>query len=123
MSDVRVFKFLSIGIAVTFFAVGYVHQQIEIVKVGYSLQKDRAYLSSLVDQNSKLMYNLSRLESPKNLLKSLGDKEIRFATRRIAREGSYQIAQVDTDRVEVKESIVGKFMDLFSPNAEARQRK
>ncbi len=123
MSDVRVFKFLSIGIAVTFFAVGYVHQQIEIVKVGYSLQKDRAYLSSLVDQNSKLMYNLSRLESPKNLLKSLGDKEIRFATRRIDREGSYQIAQVDIDRVEVKESIVGKFMDLFSPNAEARQRK
>lgn len=123
MSDVRVLRFLSIGIAVTFFAVGYVHQRVEIVKVGYSLQKNRAYLSSLVDRNSKLMYNLSRLESPKNLLKSLGDKEIRFATRRIGREDSYRIAQVDLDRVEVKENIIGKFLDLFSPNAEAGQRK
>ena len=123
MSDFRLFRFLSVGMILTFIAVGYVHQQIEAVKMGYALQKNRAYLSSLVDQNSKLMYNLSKLESPKNLLKSLGDKEIRFAARRSGSEESFQLAQLDTERIEVRESLIGKFFDLFSPNAEARTRK
>lgn len=123
MSDLRLCRFLSVGMIVTLMAVGYVHQQIEIVKTGYALQKNRIYLASLVDQNSKLMYNLSKLESPKNLLKSLGDKEIRFATRRIGFEESYQLAQLDADRGPAKESLVGRFLDLFSPNAEARPRK
>ena len=123
MSDLRVCRFLSVGMILTFIAVGYVHQQIEAITLGYSLQKNRAYLSSLVDQNSKLMYNLSKLESPKNLLRSLGDKEIRFAARRSGSAESFQLAQLDTERIEVRESFIGKIFDLFPPNAEARTRK
>lgn len=123
MSDFRVFRFLLCGALITLMAVGYVHQQIEVVKMGYALQKNRTYLASLVDQNSKLMYNLSKLESPKNLLRSLGDKEIRFAARRTGSGECYQLAQLETESMDGRESLIGKFFDLFSPNAEARTRK
>lgn len=123
MSDMRIYRFLSMGIAITIIAVAYVHQQIEIVKMGYAIQKNRGYLDSLVDRNSNLMYNLSKLESPKNLLRSLGDKEIRFASRRIGFQETYQIAQMDIPVGEMREGLIGRILDLFSPNAEARPRK
>lgn len=123
MSDMRICRFLSMGIAITIIAVVYVHQRIEIVKMGYTVQKNRSHLDSLVDHNSRLMYNLSKLESPKNLLRSLGDKEIRFASKRIGFQESYQIAQMDIAAGEVRDGLIGRILDIFSPNAEARPRK
>ncbi|MGB2600566.1 MAG: hypothetical protein WBD00_02515 [Candidatus Omnitrophota bacterium] len=119
----RMHKTITMGLVVTVMAIGYVHQQVEIVKAGYSLQKSRKHLSCLVDQNSKLMYNLSKLESPRNLLTSLNGEEIEFASNKIRRTNSYQIAQADSSDGDASQSIIGKFLDLFTVNAEAKPRE
>ncbi|MDD3088405.1 MAG: hypothetical protein PHT95_00470 [Candidatus Omnitrophica bacterium] len=123
MSELRLGKFMAIAVGLTVIASCYVHQQIEIYKTGYSIQQNKNYLSSLVDDNSKLMYNLSKLESPRNLLRSLDGKEIRFANERTGLEKSYQLAQLDRDGAAPREGFVGRVLDLFATSAEARTRR
>lgn len=106
----------------TFMATGYVHQRVEIVKSGYELQKSQKYLFSLVDQNSKLTYNLSKLESPRNLLASLSGEEIEFASHRPARKGGYQLAGT-ADGIVPDSGLAEKFWDLIYVDAEAGPRK
>ena len=119
----RIYKILFTGIIITVLSIGYVHQRVEIIKTGYSLQKSRKYLSYLVDQNSKLMYNLSKLESPRNLLTSMDGEEIEFACSRTPGSDRYQVARVDAGDGGAGDSFIGKFLDLFTVNAEAKPRK
>lgn len=118
----RLQKVIFTGIIITALSVIYVHQRIEIVKSGYALQKSRKYLSYLVDHNTKLMYNLSKLESPRNLLTSLNGEEIEFASHRTRKISSYQVARAGSYKGSESESLIGKFLDLFTLNAEARPR-
>jgi len=116
-------KFISMGILVTLIAVGYVHQRVEIVKTGYNLQKNRKDLARVVDQNSKLMYNLSKLESPRNLLISLSGEEIEFAAHKTGRKNNCQIASSETFEKSFGGSLIEKFFDLFTLSAEAEPRE
>jgi len=102
--------------------MGFVHQRVEIVKEGYGLQKSRKYLAGLVDQNSKLMYNLSKLESPRYLLTSLNGEEIKFVNHRTRENKSYRVARAAPADYTLKDGLFGKFLDLFTLNAEARPR-
>jgi hypothetical protein len=106
-------------------AMGYVHQHVEIVKSGYGLQKKREELSHLVDQNSKLMYNLFKLESPRNLLASMNEERIEFANYRARREsrGDYRIIAAEPVKEKKLASLIGSFLDIFAVNAEASPRK
>ena len=104
-------------------AIGYVHQRVEIIKAGYALQKNREHLSELVDRNSKLMYDLSRLESPRYLLTSLDSEEVEFANHRIRQANRYQLAHVDSGSQGADENFVVRFLDLFTLNAEAKPQK
>jgi len=115
-------KYISTGMIVTFMAAGYVHQRVEIVKSCYELQKSQKYLSSLVDQNSKLTYNLSKLESPRNLLASLSGEEIEFASHRLAQKGGYQLAGTADGRVP-DSGFAERFWDLIYVDAEAGPRE
>jgi hypothetical protein len=115
-------KIIILTLIVTVISIGYVHQKVEIIKSGYDIQKSRKYLSSLVDQNSNLMYNLSKLESPRYLLTSLNGEEIKFVNHRTREDKSYQIAQVNPAEYTLKDGLFGKFLDLFTLNAEARPR-
>jgi hypothetical protein len=119
----KLYRVILGGIIVTVIAIGYVHQRVEIVKAGYGLQKNRVHLSYLVDQNSKLMYNLSKLESPRYLLASLNGSDVEFAKNRAVQVNSYQLARADFDNDSASESFIGKFLDLFTLSAEARPRK
>ncbi|MGB2630195.1 MAG: hypothetical protein WBD24_02380 [Candidatus Omnitrophota bacterium] len=117
----RTYKCIFAGILATFMAVGYVHQQVEIVKTGYDLQKNRENLSCLVDQNSKLMYNLFKLESPRNLLASMNSEKISFAGHitRPENDRRYRISRTDVNKDRKAESLIGRFLDLFAMEAEA----
>ena len=119
----RLRKFVFTGIIITILAVFYVHQRVEIVKAGYGLQKNRKYLSYLVDQNSKLMYNLTKLESPRSLLTSLNGEEIEFASHRIRQGDSYLLTLADSHNSDASEGMIGRFLDLFTSSAEARSRE
>jgi hypothetical protein len=111
------------GILITVMAGGYVHQKVEIMKAGYTIQKSRKHLSYLVDQNSRLTYNLSKLESPRNLLTSMDGEQVKFANHRVKRPESFQIAQADLDDDGANSGFVGRILDLFTVSAEARPRK
>ncbi|RKY42929.1 MAG: hypothetical protein DRP85_00975 [Candidatus Makaraimicrobium thalassicum] len=119
----RLDKFIVTGIIVTVAATGYVHQRVEIVKAAYGLQETGRHLSCLVDQNSKLMYNLSRLESPGYLLASLNGEEIEFANYGTRRVDSCQLALGDSGNGSASESFIDKFLDLFTLSAEAKPRE
>ncbi|MFH1395385.1 MAG: hypothetical protein ABIH09_04430 [Candidatus Omnitrophota bacterium] len=119
----KLHKIIFSGIIITIIAVGYVHQRIEIVKAGYTLQKNISCLTSLVDQNSKLMYNLSKLESPGHLLASLSGQEIEFANHRTGGINNYQIAYNTVDEGVLGGSLIERFFDVFTLSAEARSRE
>ncbi len=126
-----VYRSIFTGILVTIMAVGYVHQQVEIVKTGYSLQKDSEHLSRLVDQNSKLMYNLFKLESPRHLLASMNDEKIEFAGYTAKRNDirPYRVSRAVNSTTNgtvystgEARSFAGRFLDFFVTDAEASPR-
>ncbi|MBN2097232.1 MAG: hypothetical protein JW714_02005 [Candidatus Omnitrophica bacterium] len=51
-------------VLITTVALGYVHQQVELLKVNYSINRNKDSLLVLLDQNSALMYNVNSLQSP-----------------------------------------------------------
>ena len=108
----RLYKFIFIGVLITIIAIGHVHQRVEVVKAGYELQKSRESLADLVDQNSKLMYNLSKLESPRYLLASLNAEEIEFARKR--RTNNYKVAYAQDDSEVSGESFINKVLNIFN---------
>ncbi|MFC1699138.1 hypothetical protein ACFL1I_04150 [Candidatus Omnitrophota bacterium] len=72
-------KFLFIITLITAVALGYVYQQMELLKINYTLQRNRGNLLVLLDQNSALMYNVDCLQSPLYLEQRLnGQKEVNW---------------------------------------------
>ncbi len=119
----RFYKIIFMGFIVTVTAIGYVHQRVEIVKTGYIIQKNRKYLSCLVDRNTNLMYNLSKLESPRYLLASLKGEEIKFASHRTRQANIFQVAHAGPGSGARSESLVDRFLDLVTVSAEAKPRE
>ena len=69
-------RFLIIAALITAVALGYVHQQVELLRINYAMNHNRDNLSVLLDRNSSLMYNVNSLQSPLYLEKALSAKKI-----------------------------------------------
>ena len=69
-------KFLLAAALITSLALGYVHQQVELLRINYSLNHNRDNLSLLLDRKSTLMYNVRRLQSPFYLEQGLSAKNV-----------------------------------------------
>jgi len=54
----RLSRFLLIVVLVTVVALGYVYQQVELLRINYTINRNKDNLSVLLDQNSTLMYNV-----------------------------------------------------------------
>ena len=115
-----IYKIITICAFLTLIAVCHVHQQMEIIKAGYALQDNKKNIARLVDQNSQLMYNLSRLESPKYLLAAFDDEKIEFASQRIELKSSYALNCIGAKKVNLLEGMIGHIFDLFATSAEAK---
>lgn len=112
----KLYRFICIGLLATFLALGYVYQQIEIVKAGYQYQDNRSHYQALLEENSKLRYDLSKIESPRNLLASLQDSRTYFARRRgMTREHIVSIESYESP----EQTFFGNFMNAFIVSAEA----
>lgn len=66
----RLLKFLSVIVTVTFFSLLYVWQQTEIFRLAYEGQRRQAAFQTLLDKNTVLRYNIERNAS----LVRIGDK-------------------------------------------------
>ena len=72
-------KFLKIIISIILCAgtaLFYAHQQVELVKTSFLINKHDREVSLLLDQYRGLVYNLSRLELPGRIENTLSVKEI-----------------------------------------------
>lgn len=69
-------KFLLIAVLLTALALGYVHQQVQLLRINYTINRNVDNLSVLLDQNSSLMYNVVGFQSPFYLEQSLAAKKV-----------------------------------------------
>lgn len=63
----KVPRFLLIAVVVTLCALAYVHQQVELLRISYSIDNNRVVLAGMLDQRSSLMYNVAAFQTPRYL--------------------------------------------------------
>lgn len=107
-------------------ALMYVHQEVEMVKTGFHINKNRQSLTLLLDQYKSLVYNLSRLESPGTIEDALSINDIRLcmpALENVHRFGGGNIVlsegSVASDK---KTSFLANLFDRFPAKAEAKDK-
>jgi hypothetical protein len=91
----RIFKYIILLGIVTFTALVYVHQQVELVKLSYEIDCKEKKLKEMLDRRGILRYNISNLESPSRLEKVLLERKVSVSypkkgqVIRLARNPSY----------------------------------
>ena len=92
--------------------------------MAYRVNTNNRYLARLVDDNSRLMYNLSQLESPGYLLAAFNHESVEFSSHGNNRYiNHYDIAKVELIPDLNGNGFIERFFDFFSTNAEARPRE
>ena len=125
----RLFKSIA-GIAVmTLVALVYVHQQVELVKLSYSIESKEKKLKDMLDHKERLDYNINNLEDPSRLEKILMSKNID-----VAFPGKYSVVKVAkannrnaedhlrSSGIDRKFNVFG-IADFLSPRAEAQTKE
>ncbi|MDD5436859.1 MAG: hypothetical protein PHX20_04870, partial [Candidatus Omnitrophica bacterium] len=79
MKGMKLFKALASIAVVTLVALVYVHQQVELVKLSYSIETKEKTLKVMLDRKGRLDYNINNLEAPSRLEKVLISKKIDVA--------------------------------------------
>lgn len=69
-------KFLAMLALATTASLGYVSQEVEAVKVGYTIRKQEETKTLLLDRARALKYNIARLKAPNTLEKRLTAQKI-----------------------------------------------
>ena len=116
----RVLMFIT---SFAFLAVIYVHQEVEIFKTSFVINKNRQELSFLLDQYRSLIYNLSKLESPDRIEKELFSKEIVLCMPNIDNVRHFEAVNADyreNGPNSIKRSILARALDRFTTTAEAK---
>jgi hypothetical protein len=120
MQDRKLFKSIRFIIIFALIMLCYVHQQVEIVKTSYAIDKNSKELSYLLDRHRALVYNLNKLEKPSALEAKLCiDKtELTIPDRK-------DIVGTPADECGSgtrtgKRNILARILDLFSTKAEAQ---
>ena len=105
-------------------ALGYVHQEVETVKTGFLINKHRNEVSFQLDQYRSLVYNLSKLESPKRVEDILCMNDIALCMPKLKNKRRFsQITRAYSEekpRTKKNESFLAHVLDRFSTNAEAK---
>ena len=125
----RLFKSIASIAVVTLVALIYVHQQVELVKLSYSIETREKKLKVLLDHKERLDYNINDLESPARLEKILMSKNIdvafpgRYHVVKVAK-GSFGSAEdrLRSNSIDKKFNVFG-IVDFLSPRAEAQARE
>ena len=100
---------------VTFAALVYVHQQVELVKLSYEIDCKEKKLKEMLDHKGILRYNISNLESPSRLERALLEKKVSVGypkkgqVIKLARSPSYAMEKGRFLRVSGLEERAGIF--------------
>ena len=107
----------------------YVHQQVELVKLSYLIEKKERGLNEVLDRREQLSYNIKNLEAPLRLENALLAKNIDITFPRkgnvVKMARPYVVnqrggADMRSSGLERRFNIFG-FLDFLTPKAEAHQ--
>lgn len=125
----RLLKSVAGIMVMTLVALVYVHQQVELVKLSYSIETKEKKLKDLLDHKGRLDYNINNLEAPSRLEKVLLSKNIdvglpgRHNVVKVARLTSGNASEgVRASSIDRRFSISG-IVDFLGPRAEAQARE
>lgn len=90
----RIYKFSINLIFITLLALLYVHQQVQLVKISYTIEANEKDVATLLDQNKALMYNINKLKSPVSLEKNFLATKKEFGIPQ-----QWQIVEVEVPKV------------------------
>lgn len=126
MRRTRINKFFLNTVGITFFMLLYVHQNIEIIKMGYRIDDNQKRFSSFLEQQKRLTYDLAKLKSPLELDRRLDAKEIDLTEANI-NSIYYASAKFMNAMPNAAGSnnprLIDKILDAFTEKAEARTAK
>jgi hypothetical protein len=127
----RLFRHITLLGIVTIAALIYVHQQVELVKLSYTIDCKEKKLKEMLDRKGVLRYNISNLESPSRLEKVLLARKVSVSypkkgqVIRLARNSSY-VPNGQLLKVSGLEERAGifKLFDFLGgrPDAQAREK-
>ena len=109
------------AIITTCICLGYVKQQVEVMKLSYSLRHSEKRLSDLIDDNRVLLYNNTSLKAPEYLTAMIEQNELKLcfldaaavAKVRVKRGQPAQLAKSDVSSWKTR------LFDVFVPKAQA----
>ena len=116
-------RYFIILLIITCLGIGYSHQQFALIRANYNIQYYENQLSQLLDRNEKLMYNITTLESPANLEKTLEANGIDYdmprrwaVVKRLKSKPPYEFARA----AERRSVVFRKFLNFIAVKAEAQ---
>ena len=127
----RLLKSLTAISAITFLALIYVHQQVELVKLSYAITYKEKKIKDMLDRKESLRYNIANLEDPARLEGVLLAKKIDISFPK--KDHVFKVAQ-STDRIRENEAplrvavLEGKgamsgILEFFGFRAEAQAKE
>jgi len=123
MVNTRFLKILFSIIACGAMALAYVHQEVEIVKTGYSIDEHKRCLAFLLDQHRTLVYNLSRLGTPERIEDNLKLNEVVLCMPtkdNVLYLGAGEAPYRENETAKAPGSHIAKVLDTFTAKAEAK---
>lgn len=72
----RMFRYAVSIVVLTVACLVYVHQQVELVKLGYEIDCKDKKVKEMLDRRDILRYNISNLESPSRLESALSSRKV-----------------------------------------------
>ena len=110
-----------LAIISTCVCLGYVKQQIEVVKLSYSLRDKEKRLSDLIDHNRLLLYNNTSLKAPQYLTGMIEQKELKLCLLDTAAVAKVRVKRRQPAQLAKSTALSWKtrLLDIFVPKAQA----
>lgn len=105
-------KFLIVTSIIVIMSLGYIHQQVELVKVSYQINRHEQVLAQLVDQNKILGYNVSYLKAAPHLEKRLIARQVKLSmpqTQAVVHLAEVRPSPVYITLSKTKDAFIGLF--------------
>jgi len=126
----RLFRYIISITVLTVAALAYVHQQIELVKLGYTIDCKEKIYKEMIDRRDIMRYNISNLESPSRLESALISKKVTVSYPKngqvviLSKAATYTMGLpiLGISALEERTPIF-RFFDLLTGRAEAHARE
>ena len=125
----RLLKLIIFISLITVVALAYVHQQVELVKLSYSIDCKEKKMKDILDRREGLGYNIDNLESPGRLEQVLTSRSIDVSFPRksyVMKLAKNMTAGHAVERIRsagIERFNIFGFLDFLSPKAEAQTKE